>query len=126
MNAHDDFMAKYEHYKEQLRKVVLANKAVVFDALQAAKITSVQVEFDGEGDSGQIDGVTAYQDSAIVELPSTLLTLQQFHFGAAEPSTALEPLRDAIDALCFDALDQEHGGWENDDGAYGTFTFDVA
>lgn len=125
MNVHDDVMAKYERYKEQLRQVILANKAAVFDALCAEKITSVEVEFDGEGDSGQIHGVTAYRDTAIVELPSTLLTLQQFHFGAAEASTTQEPLRDAIDALCFDALEQEHNGWEINDGAYGTFIFDV-
>jgi hypothetical protein len=125
MNAHDDFMAAYERYKEQLRNVILANKATVFDALCAAKITSVEVEFDGEGDSGQIGEVTAYQDLSVVTLPSTLLTLRQCHFGAAEPSTAQEPLRDAIDTLCFDALEQEHDGWEINDGAYGTFIFDV-
>jgi hypothetical protein len=125
MNTHGDFMAQYERYKEQLRNVIVANKATVFDALHAAKMTSVQVEFDGEGDSGQIGDVTAYQDSSVVELPSTLLTLQQCHFGAAEPSTAQESLRDAIDALCFAALEQEHDGWEINDGAYGTFIFDV-
>ena len=34
-------------------------------------------------------------------------------------------LRDAIDELCFDYLSQEHGGWENNDGGEGEFTFRV-
>ena len=28
--------------------------------------------------------------------------------------------------LAYDFLGQTHGGWENSDGAYGDFTFDVA
>jgi hypothetical protein len=126
MNPNDDFAAKYEDYKEQLRKATLANKATVFDALQAAKVTSVEVEFDGVGDSGQIDGITADQDSSIVELPSAPLTIHQVHFGTTDPSTASLPLPEAIEALCYDCLEQVHGGWENNDGAYGTFTFDVS
>ena len=34
-------------------------------------------------------------------------------------------LHDAIETLCYDYLSQTHGGWENNDGAYGTFEFDV-
>jgi hypothetical protein len=105
MNTNDDFAAKYEDYKEQLRKANLANKTTVFDALQAAKVTSVQVDFDGEGDSGQIDGITASQDSTIVELPSAPLTIHHVQFGTADPSTASQPLREAIEALCYDCLE---------------------
>ena len=61
----------------------------------------------------------------VIELPSMPLTLQQVHFGASEPSTASQPLCEAIAALCYDYLEQEHSGWENNDGAYGTFIFDV-
>jgi hypothetical protein len=35
-------------------------------------------------------------------------------------------LRQAIETLCYGYLEHEHGGWENNDGAYGEFTFDVA
>ena len=61
----------------------------------------------------------------MVELPSAPLTIHEVQFGKADPSTASQPLREAIEALCYDCLGQEHGGWENNDGAYGTFTFDV-
>jgi hypothetical protein len=35
------------------------------------------------------------------------------------------PLAEAIETLCYDLLRQTHAGWENNDGAFGDFTFDV-
>jgi hypothetical protein len=126
MHTNDDFAAKYERHHEQLQKATLANKATVFEALHAAKITSVQVDFDGESDSGQINHITAYHNETAMELPSTPLTLQQVRFGMSGSSRVSEPLPDAIEALCYAYLEQEHSGWEIDEGAYGTFSFDVA
>lgn len=34
-------------------------------------------------------------------------------------------LRDAIETMAYDLLERTHSGWENNDGAYGEFTFDV-
>jgi hypothetical protein len=34
-------------------------------------------------------------------------------------------LHEAIDTLCYDYLEGSHGGWENNDGAFGEFHFDV-
>src|SRR3546814_8041154 len=28
--------------------------------------------------------------------------------------------------MCYDLLESKHGGWENNEGGYGEFTFDVA
>jgi hypothetical protein len=35
------------------------------------------------------------------------------------------PLPEAVEVLCYGYLEQEHDGWENNDGAYGEFCFDV-
>ena len=35
-------------------------------------------------------------------------------------------IRDAIEHFAYDCLAQTHGGWENNEGAFGTFVFDVA
>ncbi len=35
-------------------------------------------------------------------------------------------VRDAIERLAYDFLEETHDGWENSDGAYGDFIFDVA
>ena len=32
----------------------------------------------------------------------------------------------AVECLAYDVLERTHGGWENNDGAYGDITFDVA
>jgi len=121
----NDFL---EHYAQHLKAVAKANalnKPIVFDALAAAGLTLVEVEFDGEGDSGQIEGVSAYTGDAIAELPESSLTLQQAAQNKTDLRTTTVILRDAIETLCYDYLAQTHGGWENNDGAYGTFKFDV-
>ena len=47
--------------------------------------------------------------------------------GEAPRSTAKpSPSEEAIETLVYDVLNQTHGGWENNDGACGDFTFDVA
>jgi hypothetical protein len=40
-------------------------------------LTRVTVEFDGEGDSGQITGITAHAGEAPAEFPSTSLILHR-------------------------------------------------
>ena len=35
-------------------------------------------------------------------------------------------LEQAIETLVYDALAQTHGGWENNEGGFGAFVFDVA
>ena len=121
----NDFRQQYELYLKAVAKANELNKAVVFDALAAACLTRVTVEFDGEGDSGQINGMTAHAGEAPAELPSTSLTLHQASHKGGDLTTTEETLRDAIETLCYDYLTQCHGGWENNDGAYGTFEFDV-
>lgn len=56
--------ASYRRYRQALAKINAGNKAALFDVLDAAKITEVVAEFDGKGDQGQIDRVTASRDSA--------------------------------------------------------------
>ena len=69
----NDFAKQYELYLKAVAKANELNKAIVFDALAAAGLTRVTVEFDGEGDSGQINDITAYTGESPAELPSTSL-----------------------------------------------------
>jgi len=52
--------------------------------------------------------------------------LRLTRFGSAKVTTHETSLRDAVEELCYGYLEQEHGGWENNDGAFGEFTFNVA
>jgi len=121
----NDFLEYYSRHLEAVTKANALNKPMVFDALAAAGLTLVEVEFDGEGDSGQIEGVYAYAGDARTELPESFLTLYQAAQNKGEPRTTNVSLHDAIETLCYDYLAQTHGGWENNDGAYGTFEFDI-
>jgi hypothetical protein len=126
MTDFDTLMDRLKLHHDALKEANTLNKAAVFAALAPAGITSVTVEFDGEGDSGQIEAITACAGDAHVSLPETRVTLQRTSWGGETISTTEETLRQAIETLAYDYLEQEHGGWENNDGAFGTFHFDVA
>jgi hypothetical protein len=101
-----------------------ANKQAVFDVVEAAGITTITVTFEGEGDSGQIEDVSAYKGDAAVDVPPTTIRWHRGWIGEQEQTADL-PLEEAIRDLCWDYLSEEHGGWENNDGGYGEFTLDV-
>jgi|SRR5580704_19246317 hypothetical protein len=123
MSDTDTVMASYENHLKAVAEANAINKKTVFDALAAAGIATVNVTFDGEGDSGQVDNIQADGSETIPQIP---VELQITVWGAGKLGATKTTLRDALETLCYDYLEQEHGGWENDDGAYGEFTFDVA
>jgi hypothetical protein len=123
-DAHN-LITEYERHRKTLAESSLLNKTAVFEALAAGGITSVTVEFDGEGDSGQIEAITACSGEARVELPATRVRLLRASWNVSTPTYTETALCQAIEGLCYDYLEQEHGGWENNDGAFGTFEFDV-
>jgi hypothetical protein len=105
---------------------VAAAKIILFDILDNHGIAFVIVGFDGCGDSGQIDGIMAHDDTGMVELPD--VELPAIDIEAADPEAAPRDMSitDVIESLAYDLLADEHGGWENNDGAYGEFRFDTA
>jgi hypothetical protein len=115
--------AEHERRDAELRDV---NKTAVFDALAAAGITIVVVAFDGYGDSGQIENIEAKTGEDVVALPSGEVEIASAVWDQAEPERTAMTVHDAIEQLVFDFLGMTHDGWENSDGAYGDFTFDVA
>jgi hypothetical protein len=115
--------AEHERRDAELRPF---NKTAVFDALAAAGITIVVVAFDGYGDSGQIENVEAKAGEDLVALPSGEVEIASAVWDQANPERTPMTVHDAIERLVFDFLGMTHDGWENSDGAYGDFTFDVA
>ncbi|MDQ2861955.1 MAG: hypothetical protein M3T55_14805 [Pseudomonadota bacterium] len=103
-----------------------ANKAAVFDPLAAAGVTTVVVLFDGSGDSGQIDSIDAHAADTAAELPAVDVEIASPAWDGSGVERRTCRLRVAIEALAYDFLEETHGGWEDNEGAYGEFTFDVA
>lgn len=90
-------------------------KAALIAALRANNISHVEVEYDGEGDEGQIQSIAAF-DANNQDIPTDTITITMP--GDDNP----EPLREAIDAFAWDVLDAYHCGFENNDGGCGTIT----
>jgi hypothetical protein len=125
INITDTFEKCQRHAKVQAEANRM-NKATVFDLLAQAEIASVTAEFDGEGDSGQINDIIAYKDREAVPLPDSSVTLLRASWDTGKQEPQQATLYDAIETLCYDYLSQQHGGWEDNDGGFGEFTFEVA
>ena len=121
-----DWGAKSAAHNRLHEKLQPRNKAALFDALAAAAITHVFVNFDGCGDSGQIESVEAEADGSTVAMPEATVEIARAVWGQAEPEHSTVTVSDAVEQLAYDFLTDTHDGWENNDGAYGDFTFDVA
>lgn len=121
------YLAELAAHEELTARLRPANKIALFDRLEAAGISQVIVSFDGYGDSGQIENVEARNAADEVnDLPTTPVVMTSAIWGQAEPEQRTIPVGEAIEWLAYDALRETHGGWENNDGAYGEFIFDVA
>jgi hypothetical protein len=125
-----DSFARYEE-QEKRRKALAAElrkatKAKLFDILQAAGIASLTVTFDGEGDSGQIDEISAFSKANTpLKLPRQRLTIQTAKHDGTGPDEASLTVEEVIEHLCYALLEDHHEGWEINEGAYGEFVFDV-
>ena len=102
------------------------NKQTLFAALSAAGITEIIIEFDGEGDSGQIDHVQASDANGTVALPDERIEVASAPWEGDELSHVDETLGGAIETVCYALLSANCGGWEINEGSYGMFVFDVA
>ena len=113
--------------KRRAAKNALAsiNAKSIFDALDQTNITSVIVDFDGGGDSGQIEQITPYRGDEACDWPECNIHIQDLDMDGGDVLLT-QDMREAIETLCYDILEDREGGWENNDGAFGTFSFDAA
>ena len=119
------YQQQREH-EQRANELLPANKTVVFDVLAAAGITHVIVHFDGYGDSGQIEDIETKAGDENAELPDDRIELINPIWDSADFERQTLTIPEAIETLAYAFLRQTHEGWENNDGAYGDFTFDVA
>lgn len=120
------WLEKNDEYNARAAAARPQNKTALFDVLAQHGITSVAVTFDGCGDTGQIESIEVTGEREDAELPPDMIALRRASWGMADPAVDRLSTHDAIEALVFDLLGETHAGWENNDGAYGTFRFDTA
>lgn len=111
------------------------NKVELARAVKPFKLTRIEVEFSGGGDSGQIDEVRYFvgkkQPDDVDTLKKRLVQQAQIidtTTWCAEKdewvSTTKSPtLEELVEQICYDLLAANHGGWEINEGSYGEFVF---
>lgn len=86
------------------REAATATRETLLPMLRAAGCTCVEVEYDGYGDSGNVESVTFTPEN--LALP--------------------EALQDQVSNFGWQFAYSRHPGFENNDGGFGTLTWDVA
>jgi uncharacterized protein DUF6878 len=119
-----ELIDQYERQQQRRKAQLPKYKAALLKALRKANAAEATIEYDGEGDSGQIEDVRFLDSGGILipdqPLPGTTKRLfSQPHFS---PQT----LREALDAFAWELLAVYHDGFENNEGAFGIVTIDVA
>jgi len=115
-----DVFEKWEARLEREREADAANQKTIFAALAALGIESVELRFDGYGDSGQIDDVIV---SDAKELTGEVMVEEVVHDETKRKRAC--PLEDAVENLCYDILGRQMPGWMDNEGSFGVFTLNV-
>lgn len=138
------FRSEQHRLNEERKALIEYNKNLLFPILKTNKIKTVVVEFDGSGDSGQIESVALSRFSLSKmgdeDEKDVAKLLEEVFVGAKitngvqyggggggqlcveEQDTTVE---EVISSICYDLMEIEHPGWENNEGAYGEFIFDL-
>jgi hypothetical protein len=102
------------------------NKAAIFHVLAQARITRAVAIFDGYGDSGQIERIEVYAGDETASLPTVEIEFIEVGSHTGDVNRQSVSIATAIENMAYHAIRQTHCGWENDEGAFGDITFDVA
>jgi hypothetical protein len=138
----NDVMSAYASTQQNINDVLMpVNRVVVFEALEMLGIATAVIDFDGQGDSGCLNELAYYAEefddpddvSQIIDTlellgakdPGDMQVEIDMGYGRAGDDGAITwtpkamSLDDAVKELAGHYLEQLHGGWENNDGAYG-------
>lgn len=112
--------------KERLAR----NKETLLDALKRAGALRARVTYHGGGDEGSHDDVSA-SDAANspIDLSGTVsLLCERYDREDGQWKISIvpqdQPLDTALSDYAMEAVEQHHGGWENNEGGYGEVVFD--
>lgn len=112
-----DYLARQAERFAELDNEVAAMKAAMLPVFSAHGIATVEVRFDGCGDSGIIEKCSCFaSDGAKVDCPDVVVARE----GRDDVKLAL-----LLEDFAYEALERHHGGWEINDGAFGELLIDV-
>ena len=120
------WLAREQEFVKLCKSALSENKTALFDALAAARIDIVEITFNGYADSAQVDEAVIDGKDGDAALRTVKIEIARVEWGSPIVVRETRSVRDAIEKLVYDLLQQTFGGWENGQGAYGDFCFDVA
>lgn len=130
MSAHDIAVSEYHRRCQLDKRAMLLNRHIIFDALNELDVHHLTITFDGGSDNGQIESIKAFANAPAdpvktISLPHVAMELWRYDHETADLSPNLESLESAVETLAYDLLEDQYGGWENNDGAFGDITLTV-
>lgn len=104
--------------EEDVKKINIEN---LCEALTNKKISVVKINFDGSGDSGQIEYMV-FLDEKEKNVP-----VEDVYFKYVDFEKLPQPksVTDFLEDLVYDSLSEHYGGWEINDGSFGEIEFDA-
>ena len=121
-----DYFDKQKSRNARLIQSFKRNKVGILDALKEADIASVELNYDGMGDSGCLEAASFYsKDNKPTQTPECSVAIEVFEFGATLIERKSMPISDALETIAYDALEVHHPGWEINEGAYGILRIEV-
>jgi hypothetical protein len=128
-------MADIKKSQEKKAEKSKVNAKALFDTLSDTRVASIEVTFDGCGDSGQINDIT-FTDHRGKDLSCPKLIVKGSHLGHqhqwdekkkefVEVGGGEGDVSAIVEEICYDRLGAYHSGWEINEGSYGTFNFDI-
>ena len=120
------WLARDQEFAKLCKSALAENKTALFDALVNARIDTVEVTFNGYADSGQVDDAVIDGEGADADLRLISIEIARVGWGNLVVVRETRSVKDAIEKLVYDILQQTCRGWEINEGAYGDFVFDVA
>ena len=100
-------------------------KTTLLTQLNLLGAKKVRVEFQGGGDSGQVEYV-GYQDKNDEwnTIPDEITSWTKQTYGSQEPQQERISLDEVLEDLCYRALDKTGLDWYNNDGGQGALVID--
>lgn len=111
----------------------LENEKRLYAAFILYGVTQVEVNFDGSGDSGCIEYVNIEgpdektQDAAVITIyvyKGTVFNPETKQWEKRPHQETQVSLKDAIEAIVYDQLNESNVDWYNNDGGFGSWTWD--
>ena len=118
----------FEKYKKELKekRENFPSKVDIFkNKLKDLKVESFRVEYSGSGDSGEIEEISYKPNNLKIKVD--VGTWKKFDQQSFEYKETNEPksLETFIEDFCYELLEDNHSGWEINEGQSGAIEWDI-